>query len=425
VSSKRKTKSEVTFGAALTQLETILKGETRGEILDELSSSKSAAGALLRLGDLMRRHGLRIGSREIQELDARTRHDGFHVLQDWDGKKDRLNEDIIPVDVVSFFAVRQTSGNVDRASLAVLLDYYFFYLLALLSLRIWDEGSPDESLDRLEGALHDLQGPQGSGQRFVATAETLVPVATSHFEPDVKAYERLLERVKTLNELHRTRFALVYAGILASHLRFGFEATYGRDVTEMRKDNEPDYPWLSFALSTLMKEYSRMHEDRIGGIDRDRIVEGLLNGLTPDARAFVGAPPASLSDHENERREFSRLFRQHQKDLLEEFELQRPTERDYSPVSFFFNFSHNLVKGMVVDAVLRGEPWNLSLDDLLTGFPRDEGASQAKKKLAQTLTGYARSSPDTIRGRPVPAVVYDPRAGRRAFTDAIERASAP
>jgi hypothetical protein len=193
----------------------------------------------------------------------------------------------------------------------------------------------------------------------------------------------------------------------------------------MRRDNEPDYPWLCFALSTLMNAYSRMREEGTEGVERDRIVEGLLNGLTPDARAFVGTPPASLTAYEEERREFSRLFRHHQQALLAEFELQRPSEGDYSPISFFFNFSHNLVKGMVVDALFRGTPWNLTLNDLLTGFPRGDTLGESRKKLAETLMAYARSSPDTIRGRPVPAVVYDPRAGWRAFADAVQRASAP
>jgi hypothetical protein len=431
MSPKRKPKAEVTFDPACSRIEAILKGPFRQDVLAGLSKTKSVPEALARLGDGMRAHRFLAGAQEIdlgaavRSLDARNRQEGFHVLQDWDGKADRLNTEIIPVDVLDFLKAGTTSGKIERGSLAILLDYYFFYVLALLSLRIWDEGSPDENLDRLDRALRDLSGPRGSGQKFVATAETLVPVATSHFETDVKAYERLLEKVKRLSEPHRRRFALVYAGILASHLRFGFEATYGRDVTEMRKDNEPDYPWLSFALSTLMSAYSRMEEGGIRGMERDRIVEGLLNGLTPDPRAFVGVPPASLSAQEEERSEFSRLFRRHQKALLEEFELQRPSERDYSPISFFFNFSHNLIKGMVVDAVLRGTPWSLTLDDLLTGFPRDDGVSESKKRLAQVLMGYARSSRDTIRGRPVPAVVYDPRSGRRAFADAIQRATAP
>ncbi|MGH9335230.1 MAG: hypothetical protein ACRD21_15950, partial [Vicinamibacteria bacterium] len=270
--------------------------------------------------------------------------------------------------------------------------------------------------------LTALQGPDGSGQKFVANAETLVPIATSHFEPDVCAYDRLLEKVRILDEPHRTTFALVYASILASHLRFGFEATYGRDIAAMRKDNAPDYPWLCFALSTLMGTYARMRDEGIEGRERDRIVEGLLNGLSPDPRAFVGAPPQVLSSHEEERSRFRELYRNHRKDLLEEFERHRPSDGSYSPLAFFFNFSHNLVKGAVVDAVLRGEPWDVTMNDLLTGVPRDPSLGESRKALATTLMSYARSSPDTIRGRLVPAVVYDARAGARAFRETIQRA---
>jgi hypothetical protein len=90
----------------------------------------------------------------------------------------------------------------------------------------------------------------------------------------------------------------------------------------------------------------------------------------------------------------------------------------YSPLSFFFNFPHNLLKGIVIDGVLRRKPWRISLDDLLTGGPRE---SEDKKKLAETMMGYARMSPDRIRGKLTPAIVYDPRAGRRLFGDALRR----
>ncbi len=45
---------------------------------------------------------------------------------------------------------------------------------------------------------------------------------------------------------------------MGSHLRFGFEATYGRDTVVMRDDNVADYPWLCFALLTVMQEYARL-----------------------------------------------------------------------------------------------------------------------------------------------------------------------
>jgi hypothetical protein len=347
------------------------------------------------------------------------------VLHDWDGKADKLNEDTIPIEVANYAMEHCGPGPSEKTVLTVLLDYYLFYVLALLALRAWDEGDANENLDRVSGLLGALQGPSGSGQRFVDDAETLILVAVSHFEPDVRAYDRLLDKVKSLNEAHRTNLALAHSAILASHLRFGFEATYGRDILEMRKDNAPDYPWLLAALGTLMSRYARMVEQDVHGGERDRIVEGLLNGLTPDPRAFVGKPPASLAASEEQRSRFGELFEKHRPGLLEEFERLRPSEEAYSPVSFFFNFPHNLLKGVVIDALLQGEPWKLSLNDLLTGIPRGGTPSESRTRLAKTMMGYARQSPDRIRGRLVPVIVYDPRAGRRAFTDTLKRLGEP
>jgi hypothetical protein len=76
----------------------------------------------------------------------------------------------------------------------------------------------------------------------------------------------------------------------------------------------------------------------------------------------------------------------------------------------------------VVDAVLRGEPWDLAFDDLLTGLPDDEDASARKGRLVHTLLQHARSSPDRIRGQLVPAIVYDSRLGQRAFETTLRYA---
>ena len=70
---------------------------------------------------------------------------------------------------------------------------------------------------------------------------------------------------------------------------------------------------------------------------------------------------------------------------------------------------------MVVDALLRGRPWPLTFDDMLTTLSRDEAEATLKQELAVTLMGYARANPDTIRGRPMPVIVYDPATGRDAF----------
>ena len=39
------------------------------------------------------------------------------------------------------------AATTDAAVLAILLDYYFMHVLALLSLSVWDEGDADANLD--------------------------------------------------------------------------------------------------------------------------------------------------------------------------------------------------------------------------------------------------------------------------------------
>jgi len=281
------------FDEACAVIERALDGGVRQLIVAEVSASRDARTALIRLRDSMRSNIWKAGAAEfhlgrvVRTYDGLTRRDGFHVLHDWDGIADRVNEDTIPVDVLNYLAA-QRGGGADAAVLSILLDYYFLHVLALLSLRVWDEGDADARLRRLGRLLDGLQGPNGSGQRFVANAETLLLIGTSHYEIDEQGYDTLLARVKTLDLAHRINVALGHAASMGSHLRFGFEATYARDTVIMRDDNVTDYPWLCFSLVTLLREYSRMRADGDSGPDRDAIVEAILNGLSPDARA--GAP---------------------------------------------------------------------------------------------------------------------------------------
>jgi hypothetical protein len=415
------------FEDACALVSAAVTGAARQEIVAELAHSKDFRTALLRLRDSMRSHSWKAGTQAIalgktvKAFDGRTRDEGFHVLHDWDGKADTVNDDIIPVDVLHYLIDQRGSEPADRTALAILVDYYFVHLLALFSLRIWDDGDADLNLDQVGHLLAGLQGPNGSGQPFVNTAETLLLIATSHFELHERGYGTLLARARTLNAAHRTNIALGHAASMGSHLRFGFEATYARDTIVMRNDNAADYPWLCFALVTLMREYARLEAGRVSGPERDALVEAMLNGLTPDARAFVGEPPASLSSCDADRSEFHELFDRHREPLLAEFERCRPSDQLYSPLSFFFNFSHNILKGTVVDALLRSAPWDVSFDDLLTGCPRDGAVAQSKERLATTLMGYARSNPDTIGGRMMPVIVYDPQAGRQAFAVTMKK----
>jgi hypothetical protein len=230
----------------------------------------------------------------------------------------------------------------------------------------------------------------------------------------------LLEQVRSLNDRHQTRIALGHAASMGCHLRFGFEATYGRDTINMRDDNVADYPWLLYALNTLMQQYVRHREHGQAVVPERTLVEALANGLSGDARAFVGKAPSALAQFADEREQFRAAFQRYKDELLAAFEEFRPTERAYSPLNFFFNFSHNVVKGTTIDALLARRPWPLSFNDLLTAG-HDPQKNAVKESLARTLMDYARANPQTIRGRLMPVIVYDPAKGRQAFAVAMKK----
>jgi hypothetical protein len=327
-------------------------------------------------------------------FDARGRGEGFHALHDWDGQADAVNPEIIPVDVLDWLARVAPAAGTDHAVRLLLIDYYFLHVLSLLSLRIWDGGDADANLERLDTLLHALQGPGGSGHLFVDNAATLLLLATAHFEMEERGYHTLLEKVRGLNADHRACVALDHAGSLGCHLRFGFEASYVRDVTLMRGDNAADYPWLAFALETLLDEYAARPDPRTA--------EGILNGLSPDALAF------------GRHAWFAERLAAVRPRLIDVFETLGPDPRRYSPLALFFNFSHNIVKGALIDALLTGSPWDVTLNDLLTALPAEEEAGP-RQSLAVRLMGYARHHPSRIAGRLTPAIVYDPQAGRQAY----------
>jgi len=408
-------------------LERLLDVSSRREVVAGALESATIGEALRRLRERMSTHAWTAAAGTIElsplvdELDRRTRNEGFHALHDWDGVRDRVNDDSIPVDVLNHVVRERGSEPVDPAVIAILFDYYVLHLLGLLALRSWDRGDPDGNLDRLDWLLSQLQGAEGSGHRFANDAATLLLIATAHHEPRASGYISLLQRVRALNGLHRRQVAMGHAVSLGCHLRFGLEATYARDVGAMREDNLADYPWLTFSLITLMREYAAAAEQpRAASAELARLAEGLLNGLSPDPRAVLTPVTADAArDDRDDRAELRELIAGHRDALAAAFEAHKPSDREYSPLSLFFSFSHNVVKGTVIDALHWGKPWAVSLNDLFTSRDATPDQLAARRTLATTLMGYARANPHRIRGRLVPVIVYDPHAGRRAFAAAI------
>ena len=421
----------------------------------------------------------------VRDFDLRTREEGFHVLHSWNHLEHHFTRENTPVLMLDRFAEEWSAARATQRVQALLLDHYFFYVLAVMVMRAWDEGDPNENLDRITGLLRHLQGPHGSGHQFVARAETLLLMAISHFHPDESAYPRLLERIRALDRAHRVHFALAEAAILGSHLRWGFGVLYRRDLGRMRGDNVGDYPWLLFSVATLMEEYVRLREEEAraggatggaagGGLEaggdpggegglpqgggeerradpRTRVLEGLIDGLTPDPWAFTGAPPEALRPYEDEHAGFREAFADYRDDLLEEFAGLRPDREAYSPLSFHCNFPHNAIMAKVSIHLADENAPNLPMDAMFTraegwrpgeaseaaaaaaegsGPAAEDDASRAQaagfvsanhpEALARYLMAYSGASPERLGRRGARLIIYDPNVGLRYYKMALQ-----
>ena len=397
----------------------------------------------------------------VRDFDVRTREEGFHVLHSWNHLEHHFTRENTPVLMLDRFAKEWSAARATPRVQALLLDHYFFYVLALMAMRAWDEGDPNRNLDRITGLLRHLQGPHGSGHQFVARAETLLLMAISHFHPDESAYPRLLEKIRTLDRAHRVHFALAEAAILGSHLRWGFAVLYRRDLGRMRSDNVGDYPWLLFSVATLMDEYVRLREE--GAERRTRVLEGLIDGLTPDPWAFAGAPPEALRPYEEEHSRFREAFAAHRDDLLEEFERLRPDREAYSPLSYHCNFPHNAIMAKVSIQLADENAPNLPMDAMFTraaawrpadggspvagvpevadagragvpdaggpAVPGDEAAAARAaafmsadhpEALARYLMAYSGASPERLGRRGARLIIYDPNVGLGYYRMALQ-----
>jgi hypothetical protein len=397
-------------------VEGALSGDVRRGIVATALRDRDRQAAVARLRTAIRTRSYRTATgvldldRVVSDLDSATRRDGFHAFLEWHEVAYRFIEEEIPVVLLDYIASLDIGGR-EAHALAILLDFHFLYVLALCSLRVWDEGEPGANVTRVTRLVAELQGASGSGRRFVDDAETLLWIAISTYEPDDLAYHRLLERVRTLPGTRRARIARVGGPLLGCHLRWGFPHLYECDLGRMRADNFIDYPWLFFSVAELADEYARSERGRQA--ERAETAGALLNALTPDPDAFLGEPPASLvgvgADHERVRA----LLTRHRDALLRDFAPHTPREGAYSPLGFHFNFPHNAVFAMAVLGITDPAAPNVSLNGLLTG------GADGVDVMAERLTAFAAANPEKRGSRTVLGLYYDAEAARSAYDGVV------
>jgi hypothetical protein len=405
-------RAPITYPDACEQLETLLAGTARGDVLDALERDGDFTAACARLRAGMRSHTLPATAGPIRlqpivrSLDDRTRKEGFHVLESWDYRAHRFADEIAPVLMLDRHAGPEWCGDGSRPALAVLLDQYLLTVLGLLAVRAWDEGDANANLDRVTRLVRSLNGAHGSGHRFVDDAETLLVLAISHYHPHEVAYDTLIQKVWSLDAGHRRAAALAAAGALGGHLRWGLRYMYRRDVGRMRDDNLVDYPWLLFAAVTLARASAESDEPD------DAVVGGLLHTFTADPWAFTGGTPAGMRAYQAEHDEVRASIADRATDLVVRFGRHRPSVRAYTPLGFQCNFLCNAFVAMVATAMVSDEA-HPSLNGLFTRARGDGLGSDDVERYARRLMGYAGGG-EAQPGRAA-LIVYDPYEATHSF----------
>ena len=420
-------KTEILCETAADALEAMLSGSFREELVEEALARGSMGRALKHLRSGMQSHAFATATERhdlhdvVDRLDRRTRSEGFRVLHSWNFRKLEFSRENTPVILLDYYSDIGIVEGTERQALRILLDYYFLHLLMLCAMRSWDAEDPGAYLDRVDALIELLQGGGGSGHRFVEHAETLLILGVSQFHPEEAAYDRLVGKVWALeSEERRVRFATQGTAVLAGHLRWGFGVMYRRDVGRMRDDNVGDYPWLLTAVLELARAYDRQVASGATEVNRDPVVEGLINGLTPDPWAFFEAVPPALKGYQPELEAFREIFRLHRTRLLADFERHRPTPQRYSPLQLHFNFPHNALIAKVLIALHGGSELNLPMDALWrSADPHDEEGGRMTSEFAGTLMNYSGVNPEGYDQHGAMFVVHDPKAGLRHFNMAL------
>ncbi|MBT8335684.1 MAG: hypothetical protein KJO11_03705 [Gemmatimonadetes bacterium] len=402
-------------------LESLLGGDARRRVVDMLAADASFARALDRLKVFMRRHaypgdgGEVPMARWVARLDRDTAREGFRVMQSWDHVQQRFSRDDVPVMLTDYYDYLREGQDGGGTSFAILVDFHLLHLLALIAMRAWDDGQPDAILDRVEELLELLQGPLGSGHRFMDSAGMLLILAVSQYHPLDIAYDRLIDRIRGLDARHRIPFAQVSGGALGAHLRWGFSQMYRGDAERMREDNVGDYPWLLFSVATLMDAFASADPS---APTRREIGADLLNALSSDPGAFVGPPLKVFEPYRNEYERFRRQFVDARPELRALFDDLRPERDRFSPLSFSFNFPHNAIVAGTTVALLNEEPCAVPFDDLLLGGIDADSEDDPRVRQARALMRYAGARPERLEGRGNRLILYDAVLARESH-DAV------
>jgi len=298
------------------------------------------------------------------------------------------------------------SGRVRYAQ--TLFNLHAIRQLALLTMRLWDAGSPSagDRLPQVQGVLDQLWRTAPADQPvLVRDARWLIAVAQSPTTDELSRYFEVAEQIaasfseKDRIEIHKAGIRMA-GGHLRSQLRHvsmkkGVSLDENSLVLSTRKSNALDLALLIQGLVPLLDGYEQAwHSD--DGQTRLEFAAAIYQGISPDPELFLNRldllGPYSMIEHlfittdgdgqvvhTPMGRRHTQLFQEYEarirrlsKPLYDDCQRFRPVEGAYSPYGVLYGFSSNLFEHMALKTVQLDAVTHFSLEDVFTDGEADK-----------------------------------------------------
>lgn len=300
-------------------------------------------------------------------------------------------------------------GNSGRVRYAhTLFNLYVIRNLALLTMRLWDDG-PNSAAGRLlqlQSLLDELWKIAPTNQPvLVRDARWLIPVAQSPTTDELFAYFEVAEKVAGAlseddrNEIYKAGVRMA-GGHLRSQLRHvsmqkGVSLDENSLVLTTRTSNALDIALLIQGLASLLEAYEQA---RHTGDERKRLefADAICQGISPDPELFLNRldllGPYSMIEHlfittdRDGNVVYTPMGRRHVQ-LLQDYEARisrlskplyddcsrfRPVDGAYSPYGVLYGFSSNLIEHMAFKTTHRDDLTRFSLEDIFVDGGADK-----------------------------------------------------
>ena len=282
-----------------------------------------------------------------------------------------------------------------------LFNLYLLRRLMLLSMRLFDAGSPRDRLAQVQRVLDELWQTTPTEQPvFVRDARWLLPLAQSPTTDELHGYFEIAERIAgTLSGDDRIEICKASVRMAGGHLRSqlrhvstqkGVSLDDHQLISSTRKSNALDVATLMQALVPLLEAYERATAT---GDDEKRfeLADAICQGMSPDPELFLNRldllGPYSMIEHlfiatqpdgnvgytpMGERHlkllhAYAALIPRVSKTLHGDCARFRPADGTYSPYGVLYGFSSRLLEHMALKATQPGAVTRFSLEDVFVG----------------------------------------------------------